>query len=395
MEKPEFAKYDIKFDYGFLPKSCLNKLPERFECLRDALDHLSDNDINYRNYFTNIIYDDAIHKIDESNDNAELKFMYSILTMMINKYTWCTNSTPYHVNIPDIIGKPWIKIAKILGIENRSFTNPAIWMWNWSLINDTVGFTMNNIKINHTMTDEPSEVIFYKTMIINEYGISQLLTSIVKLPGFRVYDSKSSMNDIIKNLNKSIQLFDINQQFGFSPNKSDNKFSVYINSRGGKTPYTLNIDNEKIIYMNWLPSYSRIICVYDKLLGIEHNTNNGELGILLYTMTKKHRDYINDINDYCNCRKIVIEQNNSELNALYDQCVGALLTYRNTFLKFIQKYMDNSEVPWYSDFNKDNLVEIYKTLIDDTKKSLIKSYEWIKLGGLLLILFIGYKLLKK
>lgn len=104
--------------------------------------------------------------ITQTNDIAEIRRIYSVLTMLSHLYVWQDGNNPKQV-LPQCLAVPLVASAKKLGLS-PVLTHAAVDLYNWKLINPNDGWHMNNLKCWHTMTGTDDEEWFYLIMTLIE-----------------------------------------------------------------------------------------------------------------------------------------------------------------------------------------------------------------------------------
>lgn len=339
--------YDIS-KYGFMPERCCKILPEKFSFFQEALDNLPETKCNdYREVLARLPkYDVILHNIDTLTD-PELKFMYSILCMMTQRYVWCTGvaDAKLYAKIPDIIGIPLWQVSQKLGIA-ISLTYAAVDLWNWS--NEGTELTLDNMTVNFSMTGDPSEFWFYKIMNVIEGHGGYMLLEFLRVHQYfndeaRVVDFLNRLKENLKYSTKIIGRMTDH----CDPNFFFNKLRIYLSgSKNTNLPDGLQIDltpvgGQVITLKNsgGSAAQSTLIQVYDALLGIKHDHGNDFLVDMRQYMPKKHRNYLERISELPSLREFVEGSNNEALHESFGAVVKQLNHFRQVHLKLVHRYI--------------------------------------------------------
>ena len=137
-------KYDITQN-GFLPIICVNKIPEKYKFIDNIISNINNSNIfEFRRICDNLPKYNNNYDIKNITDE-EKRYMYSILSMTINKYIW-GNGVDDAVNrkeIPDIIAILFYELSKDIGIV-PILTHAAVDLWNWEKEGEE--WTLDNIR---------------------------------------------------------------------------------------------------------------------------------------------------------------------------------------------------------------------------------------------------------
>jgi indoleamine 2,3-dioxygenase len=358
-------QFDVSH-YGFLPSVCCNHLPENFKCFQNVLDKLEEtksNHIVFRKLVHNLpYYDVSIHSSDMLT-KAQMKFMYSILTMIINRYIWCNgvDDAKNFTHIPAIIAVPLHKISCKLGIV-ISLTHASVDLWNWrqpssshisAIAHESIQeFDIDTCEINHTMTGNISEEWFYKIMVAIE-GVSGpailLIPNIYKSFGLNNNNNTiEHLQIILKIIKKTVCL--IKRMYEkCDPDFFFNHLRIYLGgSNNDNLPNGVNLDLSpihmgllNIKYAGGSAAQSTLIQVYDDFFGVKHKEEHGVnfLKDMRNYMPLKHRQYLEDISMLPSLSEFVKRENNHNLTNIYSKCLSELIQFRKSHISLVHKYI--------------------------------------------------------
>lgn len=358
-----FDIYDIS-RYGFLPERCQSTLPENFIFFQNLLNSLEESkncidnkgkDQTFRIHFKYLPkYDPEVHTIDNFTDQ-DTKFMYSILSMIMNRYIWCTGvrDAKSYRNIPKIIGVPLYQVSKKLGIK-MSLTHSAVDLWNWHLIDETKPFSLDNIDTNYTMTGNKSEQWFYKVMIAIEGLGGGCLEEVPFIPTY-IGDPEKMTKFLVRlcgNISESAKLVPrmyehCKSAFFF------NQLRIYLSGSDNPNLEGIKIDLSDIMenpsWFKWhntitiktkggSAAQSTLIQVYDAILGVSHFKCNF-LDEMRDYMPAKHRNYLQMINNGPSIREYVSSSDNDDMINAYDNCINKLKNFRKAHVNLVKNYI--------------------------------------------------------
>jgi indoleamine 2,3-dioxygenase len=362
-------QFDISH-FGFLPDECCNELPENFKFLQTVLNNLEETKSDHSDFRKMIhslqTYDPIINSIDILT-KPQMKFMYSILTMIMNRYIWCNgvNDAKNFSFIPAIIAVPLYRLSCKLGIA-ISLTHAAVDLWNWrniisddanskldkSCVSSSQEFDLETCEVNHTMTGNISEEWFYKIMIAIE-GVSgpaiMLIPNIYK--SFGLNNNRNTIENlrtILNTLKKAVIL--IKRMYEkCDPEFFFNRLRIYLGgSKNDNLPNGVDLDLSpiqmgtlNIRYAGGSAAQSTLIQVYDDFFGVKHTEEHGVnfLKDMRNYMPLKHRQYLEDISMLPSLSDYVTRANDEFLTDIYNQCLNELVQFRKTHLNLIHNYV--------------------------------------------------------
>lgn len=369
--KSETSDYDIS-ELGFLPTKCHSTLHENFKCFAVILNKLPETKSTseqFRQLITELPpYNPLIHNINDLT-TPELKFMYSIFTMIMNRYIWCSGvkDAKLYAKLPAILAVPFYQIAEKLQLP-MAITHASVDLWNWHLVDEKKGFCLDNIDVNHTMTGVSDEAWFYKIMIAIEGKGGQVLAIISKIINsvqnrpyilYNIDEELNELNDVIVDMNKIISRIDegCDDSFFF------NRLRIYLSgSDNDNLPDGVTLDLEPIRlghktikYLGGSATQSTLIQAIDSFLDIEHEGHGKEfLTKMRNYMPVKHVEYLNSLNKTFSLTSYIEEQNHiltpiasyackdyyyNALKENYNNCVMSLAEFRKSHLRIVHKYV--------------------------------------------------------
>jgi indoleamine 2,3-dioxygenase len=384
---------------GFIPNSCVRELPQNFKCFKKVIDNLEEKVCQNIVPIVNELpeYDPQIHDIDNLS-LGEKYFMYSILTMIMNRYVWCNGVDNARNNnvLPSIVGVPLDRVSKLLEI-NPSLTHASVDLWNWHIVDISKPFSLDNIETNYIMTGECDESWFYKVMIAIEGIGGKIFPMLVVLQTGIIENNENIVEHFL------IELFEVLKESTITIKrmyeKCDPKFffnhlRIYLSgSNNQNLPNKITVKDYPDIVFNYdggSAAQSSLIQAFDRILGID-NTSNEFLKRMLNYMPGDHRKFLVEIEKYVELREYVEKTNNSAIKTIYNKCVNQLSSFRNAHLGLVRVYVmqqiKKNTTPNSSNQNAHeekgtggtNPVEFCQEIIDTTKRSIINDSQKVSI----------------
>lgn len=331
---------------GFLPEECVKDLPKSLSFYQPVLDSLPETVIK------GVGFRDIVHQLPKYNKRLynvddlsmdEIKFMYSILSMIVHRYMWCDGSENCVTNIPPEIGKIWYKCSNKLGIR-CVLTHAAVDLYNWRLIDKTKPFSLDNIETNYTMTGTLSESWFYKIMIAIEGVSGRMFSKFEKLPQWMHYGDNENILQFLIDFNELLNEVKTIIKRTYDNCNSDVFFKelrVYLHgSRKAptgkiviKSDPTDNTDFDiDVSESGGSAAQSSLIQVFDSVFGTKHtDASLRYLKEQRHFMPEKHRTFVEIMNYTPSLRDYIIHSKSYELATAYNKC-------NNTFVRFRQAH---------------------------------------------------------
>lgn len=395
-------KFDLS-PLGFLPIDNIFKLPTKFIFFQEIIENLpesknsnspntsfnKDELISENNFYKCINqlpqYDPELHSIDDLTDK-EKKYMYSILCMIMNRYVWGNgvNKAKEYSDIPQIIGLPLFQISEHFDIA-IGITHAAIDLWNWELDGDK--FSLDNIRIKHSLTGNVSEEWFYKVMIAIEGNGGTLLKDIFNISRNQemctVNELTYFLMQLEKNIGESVKIMGRMYEH-CDPEFFFNNIRIYLSgSKNDHLPNGLNIDGNiigqgiiKLNYIGGSAAQSTLMQVYDKLFGIEHGKTQNFFNEMRRFMPGKHRDFLEQIKPI---KDLIALLDNTGLTNEYNKCLNQIEKLRKVHLGLVQNYimkfvkMEHNDKNAHGDKGSGGTtpIEFCQKIIDETRETKI------------------------
>jgi len=339
-------KYDIS-KYGFLPEKCVTDLPTDFVYITNLLKLFDDSQ------YKKIIQDLDLQKQPDLEilNFCQLKYLYSILSMIIHRYMW-NNLDNIISELPHHIGMLFVDVAKKINIV-PCLTHASVDLYNWKLIDETIPFSLDNITTINTMIldkDSSHESWFYLIMIAIEGIGGDAIIAMEKIYKelYKYYPSYSIITEELHKINNII--FESNKIISRIYEKCDpevfyNKLRIFLNGTNNSLfKNGLQIRNTDIIlsYTGGSGAQSSLIQLYDIFFSIKHNCKF--LDDMRNYMPKIHSEYLtyaetrNTIKNFLSNNHLSTDEC-IEITKLFNMCIKNLTKFRSNHRKLIMDYI--------------------------------------------------------
>ena len=347
-----YDRYDLSC-YGFLPNRCLKSLPEKFAFLTPIANNLQTNDGHFFRKLIDELPTFEPHLYDVTQSSLEeIKFLYSLMSMVCHKYIWCLGPQSIKTILPKSIGYIWHTCATRLGLP-CVLTHASVDLYNWSLISDKNEFCLGNVKSNYTMTGSPSEEWFYLIMVAIEGRGGSCLKDLYEIDQYLLSCNNYMIRAIMRDVNQ--KLIDIAKITSKMYEKCDpvfffNQLRQYLSGSDNPEyfPQGLQIEGMKDVTLKMIggsAAQSSLIQAFDIFFSVCHEGHSKMfLDKMRDYMPQKHRDYLDDLSkqslrlkDYIDKLDDSLEK--SELQKLFNTCLMNLNHFRNAHIKLVHQYI--------------------------------------------------------
>lgn len=375
-------EYDISIN-GFIPDICCKELPFSFKYLQPILDNLHISDItifrdivittkNNINIFT---INNLQYIITNELNLAEIKFLYSITSLITHKYTLIE---PIIDIVPNIISIPFYYSAKYLGLPIvRTFSTD---MYNWSLINNKLPFSLYNIKLNYSLLGTTYEAWFIIVTIVIEQNSANIIEYIKKLYSNLLVHNLENIKKYLLYINNilynNINIIKTLNTDTCNPHYFYNTMRPILEGFWDKEKFPNGLILEDVEHDLLEPKggsagQSVLIQIINILFGIEFYDEPREfIKEIRNYMPIKHRTFIEEFTKLPKLKDYIIKINNLELINIYNIGIHHIINFRKYHLTFIFNYIIH--------FNNNSIGTggtsphlFLSKMIDNTKKSLI------------------------
>lgn len=342
------------FDYIDPIHTCLHTIDS--STLRSVVENSKPTDLG-----------EVLRKIDDLS-NDEYSSLYSVLSMTVNRYLWCTWQDKNReksveevrkIVIPKHIGLPWIKVSKKMGIK-PALTHAAVDLYNWELKNRSDGFHLDNLKSINLMTGNESEQWFYLIMVAIEgecapiiplmCNVNHMLKSALG-SGLDVSSSQSVNNELVeklkqikKHLEKASELMGRMREH-CDPEFFFNVIRIYLSGYSKKDilPNGLQIEDypENIDSDGGSAAQSTLIPLIDAFFSIEHVGEHSK-DFMINTkkyMPKIHVEFLELFKSQCCLLDYIKKYKDNEVIESIKKCVTEILKFRSIHFRIVGDYI--------------------------------------------------------
>lgn len=362
--------YDIN-QFGFLSHDIPLNLPFEFDEYKEIVNNLNSTDAKYFRHLVEKIGSDPYYPNNYSSilnkfDNSTVKLVYSIFSLIVQKYLWCEGKGKNPQSIPYETGIIWHNSSIILGIPcSCTYASVVLYncvineMINKSIIDKVIDghITIPNffdlINVSHTITGYKDEVMFYKIHMaielvggkfVSEYCDMMLGENSQVYNRDKVLKFLESTSKIISKLNQILgHMFN-----SCDPNVFWNVLRIFLGGYDNEEsfPNGLEILNTgiKLRTKGGSGASSTLIQLLDVCFGISHDSAHAQnlLRAMREYMPAPHTKLLIAMeNDYPTMatwtKYFDIETTNQ-----YNKCLNNLGNFRHSHVNMVHKYIVNN-----------------------------------------------------
>lgn len=404
--------------YGFLPDKCnqeiINKFDIGFQIIVENL-RIKDGE-----RFRDLVMENPFTLPEKSIfTDYDWECLYSVLTMIVNKYVWGCGENKVISVIPQPLAVLWLKVCDVVELP-PVLTHAAVDLYNWELTSED--FSLETLKCINLFTGSGDEKWFYKVMIAIEgvggKSIKNMIEIYKMLKSNNLEMSSNTMENITHNLIEIENYLSeccvlMNRMFEVEDGERKCKPEVFFNiiriylSGFNNTKFFENgltyFDGKTEItiskFVGGSAAQSSLFQLFDIFFGIKHTDDSYKfLNEMHKHMPKSHSNFLNTvdkINDEYDFREYVVSMKNERLNVIYNSCIHHILDMREKHFeiardyitKFLPKRVDTESAHQDKGTGGTDFRKMLKDINNATTKALIpisekKEVVTIQKGGL-------------
>lgn len=332
-------QFDIS-PFGFLQYPCVKHL-DIFTDLEEEMQ--TRKAPNFREFVRHCYANIKTVSID-SYSVAELKYIYSLLSMVLHKYVWCNLNEPIS-SVPHNIGLLWWHAANKIGIA-PVLTHGSVDLYNWDLKNPDEPFSLDNIVVNYSITGDKSEHWFYMIMIAIEGMFGELFNEVLKLDVYIETGDSVAILDFLINFGKKMK--EINSCFKriyeqCDPDYFFNTLRIYLHgSARVDSGNGLKIEKTDIVlnYTGGSAAQSTLVQLWDVLFSVTHDEHSTKfLTEMQSYMPMKHLEFYNFIKSRRSLMEYIESTGSWELQWAANDCIKLIKKFRQIHFSVVHSYV--------------------------------------------------------
>eukprot|EP00794_Sanderia_malayensis_P019463 gene19463-21386_t len=381
------SKYGVS-ELGFLPSSCLQRLPKYYNTWEEIVDELPN--INKQGRIHEVIDKMPLLSCQELRSEEMLRRAFIILGMFVHSLvngdnaSWqkLTEATDSQIStnssqrkaitrIPKQLALPWFTVCKKLDLP--FVLTAGLDLWNWKLKDSSKPISFTNLTTISSMTGTDTERYFH----LVPCGMQAVAGPFIpKLLRFHDLLSSKSNLDLIPFINSIKNIFNEFKVLMKEICKFVDKdvfYDVYRPLLAGFWPHGVVLDVEVLVGVfhagercqNVIvkdggdnggvrvrpkgPSagQSTMILLFDVLLGIEHGETGKDFqSEMLDYMPFKHRkmaiDFREIVSKKGSLREIVIDSGDKDVVDAFNECIKSVVAFRMAHLGIVLSYLKRS-----------------------------------------------------
>ena len=287
----------------------------------------------------------SVDSVIKRNDIREIKLAMAQLSFIAHAYIW-GGRKPEKV-LPEVISKPWVKVAKILG-RPPILSYGSYCLDNWYRPNVKEDISLENVALLTNFLGGVDEDWFVTIHVCIENAAGRAVTAASKLSFLKESDNIATYSVYLKQIITSLR--DVNSIFSRMPEKCD-PYIYYHRVRpfifGTKDNpdlkkgliYESQFDNKPQFFRGETGAQSSIMPFLDGALGIYHTKDHLRhyLNEMRDYMPPEHRLMIEKVEQRSNAKHF-IHQSKKLINE-YNKCLEEIRKFRALHLEFAATYI--------------------------------------------------------
>jgi len=356
---------------GFLPEKCLNELPPGWHHFQPLLDKLSsDDDDDFRALVhTMPPYSPSLYSLTGLSQGQK-RFLYSILTMCMQKYIWGTGTSAPVDIIPQELGAPLFEISNEFGLL-PALTYAGVILYNWSTKDESQPVTLDNLQVCQRLTKVYSFEWFCLVHVAIEAEGGKVLIPILNIKK-NMQDNdlkiiKQTLRDVISVMKSTKDV--LNRMYEKCTPEDFWTFRFYFEGTNDEKffPNGLRIkgfEDKPIVVRGASGGQSPLMQIFDALFSIEHVGHGKEFLIEMRDyMLSSHRKFLEDFSMGQTLKDFVENSGDEELQEIFIEGVDTFTAYRQYHYTiahdYIFKMIKRNQIDVVRE-RKDTETELYK-----------------------------------
>lgn len=334
----EADKFQVSRATGFLPeKEPLKRLPEEFSSWEETIEELpaliDTKQLRYRVDRWPLL----LLSRDTLPTERHWQRAYHLLTFVGQGYIWMLGVEGTPSRIPQVLAKPWWTAAEHLGLPTVG-TYAAVILYNWKLIDPSLGLVPENLGTLRTYTGTRDEEWFYLMSVFSELAAAPGIAAAVDAYTAMEQRDSSRLLPLLSQVASSIEEVTkcINRTYEeCQPDVFYNRVRPF---QSGFTDPTMfpsggvvfeGVSDTPQQFAGASAAQTSLFPVFDILLGVR-KTGSGQdfLATQRKYMPCCHREFLSSLAEQPSLRNYIVESQNVELIRVYNQCVQKLAEFR-------------------------------------------------------------------
>jgi len=332
---------------GFLPEECCKQLPPAFLYLQPLLDNLPSTDgEKFRQIADSLPAAASLNETILKLTIPEKRFMYCVLSFIMQKYMWCCGTSKVLDVIPKEIGAPLLEISKDLGII-PCLTYASTVLWNWSYRDEAKPFAIENLKLNYVLDDSEAYEWFFLIHTTIEGTLGTAVNEILSLKRNIETATKSEISSVLEKVAKLIKMAtDILKRMPEKCSPQDFHEFRYLLG-GSQDPKYFPHGGVRIKEMDDVLSFSgasggqsALIQCLDLFFSITHKDGQKKYTEeMRYYMPRCQRLILDEFDHGVTLKETIMQFEDEKLADLFELALKDMLSFRSAHVQQVYKYV--------------------------------------------------------
>lgn len=348
----DIAKHQLSGVTGFLPEQePLGRLPNYYLIWEETLDNLTEL-IKTKKLRIDVERWQCL-QLSSSSLTSERHWQraFVVLSFVGQAYIWMNGVEDTPSRIPKALAKPWWEVSEHLGIPPVA-SYAAVVLYNWRMIDPSLGITPGNLITLHTYTGTRDEEWFYLVSMFCELaaasGITAALDAFLAMKHKNTAQLIASLSQVaasIKEMTKTLNRM-------YEQCQPDVFYHAIRPFQSGYTDPGMfpnggiifeGVSDSPMRFAGASAAQSSTLPVFDILLGIT-KTGDGEefLKQQRSHMPRPHREFLFSLAEQPIMLKgFVAESRDAKLSSTYNKCVHNLTEFRGQHIVLVTRMIVN------------------------------------------------------
>ncbi|XP_008142081.1 indoleamine 2,3-dioxygenase 1 [Eptesicus fuscus] len=390
----ENVEYHIDEDVGFALPNPLEELPHPYDAWISIVKNLPDliDNGELRAEVEKL----PMLSINDLQGHKLQRLAHLVLGYITMAYVWGQGDDVRKV-LPSNIAVPYCNLSEKLGLPPILVYADCV-LANWKKKDPSGPLTYENMDILFSFPGGDCGKGFFLISLLVEIEAAsaiKVIPTIFKAVQNQDRDTlQKALGDITSCLQRALEVFHQIKEY-VDPHLFFNVLRIYLSGWKGNAKLPEGLLYEGVwdtpkMFAGGSAAQSSIFQCFDVLLGIQHSSDEASSAEFLQEMRTymppAHQKFLHSLESKPSVREFVLSEGDDNLQAIYNNCVDAMVSLRNYHLKIVTRYIvipasqskktQPSEEPSEA-VNKGtggtDVMKFLKSVRDTTKASLLKE----------------------
>nr|BAU94262.1 indoleamine 2,3-dioxygenase 2 [synthetic construct] len=338
-------KFHISEEYGFILPDPLTELPDYYQPWMDIaknLPHLIES-----HQLRSHVHKMPLLSTQHLQGHRELRLAHLALSFITMGYVWQEGEKDTVKVLPRNLAVPYWEVSQRLGLPPILVHADCV-LANWKKKDPNGPLEIENLDTIFSLPGGESLRGFFLVTLLVEIAavpgikaIPQVINAVLQQD---VDSLQKALQEIAQSIKKMKEALKLMHDY-VDPNIFYGVIRIFLSGwkDNPSMPEGLiyeGVSEEPMQFSGGSAAQSSVLHCFDELLGIKHSEESGAfLHRMRDYMPPAHRQFIEEISSGPSLRQFVLSSGDAQLCQAYNQCVSALVDFRNYHINVVSKYI--------------------------------------------------------